>query len=209
MRLVVILAVLAACEFPRPSEEYACQVTADCATGRTCVRGYCVVGSGANGPDSSVDTAPNDAAIDGTVSPDADTFPQVVQQCIAAGYDQASNGGYYRLPSNSTNWVNAEADCANDVVGATHLVVLSTAVEVQIAATEPGWVGLSDRITEGTFVNVTNEPNDQRPWASGQPDDGSGNEDCARILSNGQLDDDQCSNSRFYVCECDGRAPTP
>ncbi len=209
MRLVLLLALFAACDFPTPSEEYACRVTADCESGRVCETGYCVIGH-TNGPDSSVGAGPSDAAVDGAVvPPDADTFPQVVQQCIAAGYDAASNGGYYRLPPNPASWVNAEADCANDVVGATHLIVLSNTAEVQIASTEPGWVGLSDRITEGTFVNVTNEANDQRPWASGQPDNGSGAEDCARILSSGQLDDDQCGNNRYYACECDGKAPTP
>lgn len=211
MKLVLALLALAACDFPTPSEEYACRVTPDCENGRVCEGGYCVIGNAG----AQVDAAMNgntDAAVGGTdaaIMPDANNFPQQLQMCMAAGYDPASNGKYYRLPPNQATWVNAEADCANDVVGATHLVVLTDTEEVQIASTEPGWVGLSDRITEGTFVNVTNEAPDQRPWASGQPDDGGGNEDCARILSNGQLDDDQCGNNRYYACECDGRAPTP
>ena len=127
---------------------------------------------------------------------------------MAAGYLAASNGGYYRLPPNQASWLTGEADCANDVVGATHLVVLSDAAEVQLAATAPGWIGLSDQVTEGTFVTVTNELGDQRPWASGQPDN-TGDEDCTRIQSNGTLDDDQCGNSRFYTCECDGKPPAP
>jgi hypothetical protein len=185
-------------------------VTADCETGRICETGYCVIGNGGGGGVDAAKT-PTDAAVvvaDGPM-PDAYNFPAVQAMCMAAGYDPASNGVYYRLPPIPANWNAAEADCANDVVGATHLIVLSNTTEVQIAATEPGWVGLSDQVTEGTFVNVTNETPDQRPWDSGQPDNGNGTEDCARILSSGELDDDQCNNSRYYACECDGRAPTP
>jgi hypothetical protein len=57
-------------------------------------------------------------------------------------------------------------------------------------------------------VNVTNEPNDMRPWDSGQPDNGGGDENCVQMKAAG-LDDDQCGNGHRYVCECDGRAPTP
>lgn len=210
MRFVLALVAFAACDFPTPSEEYACRVTADCESGRVCEGGYCVIGNGGGGGVDASKT-PTDAAVggaDAAIMPDANNFPAQLAMCMAGGYDPASNGKYYRLPPNPANWINAEADCANDVVGATHLVVLSNTAEVQIASTEPGWVGLSDQVTEGTFVNVTNETPDQRPWASGQPDNGN-NEDCARIQGNGTLDDDQCGNSHYYVCECDGRAPTP
>lgn len=206
MRYALALLALAACDFPTPSEEYACRVTSDCENGRVCEGGYCVIGSA-----SPVDAATgSDANVGGAdAAPDANNFPAQLAMCMAAGYEPASNGGYYRLPPNQASWPNAELDCANDVPGATHLVVLSNVTEVQIAATEPGWIGLSDRTTEGTFVTVTGETGDQRPWASGQPDNGSGSEDCARILSSGQLDDDQCNANRFYACECDGKAPLP
>jgi lectin-like protein len=210
MRWLLVVTALVGCDFPTPSQDYACRTSADCETGRVCETGYCVIGSGGS-PDAPPNS-PGDASVDGAADaamPDASNFPQIVAMCMAAGYDAASNGGYYRLPPSQATWVNGEADCANDVVGATHLIVLSNTEEVQIASTEPGWVGLSDRITEGTFVNVTNETPDQRPWAAGQPDNGGGNEDCARIQSNGTLDDDQCGNNRFYACECDGKMPTP
>jgi hypothetical protein len=207
MRFVLALVAFAACDFPTPSEEYACRVTPDCETGRVCEGGYCVIGNAGGGVDAS--KTPTDASVggaDAAAMPDANNFPAQLAMCMSSGYDPASNGKYYRLPPNPANWNTAEADCANDVVGATHLIVLTDTAEVQIASTEPGWVGLSDQVTEGTFVNVTNETPDQRPWDSGQPDNG-GNEDCARIQSNGTLDDDQCTNIRYYACECDGRAP--
>lgn len=57
-------------------------------------------------------------------------------------------------------------------------------------------------------MTVTGETGDQRPFSSGQPDNGGGNENCVQYKSDG-LDDDQCSNAHRYVCECDGRMSTP
>ncbi len=199
--------MLAACDFPTPSQDYACRVNADCETGRICERGYCVIGTAGPNPDASNTVTP-DAAIDGAPMPDADPFAQIRQQCIAAGYTQDASG-LHRAVGNGQSWVNAQADCADDVPGATHLIVLSSAAEVSYAAGQLGWIGLSDRTTEGQFQNVTLEPNDLRPWEPGQPDNGGGSEDCAHIRSSGRLDDDQCGNGRDYICECDGRPPAP
>ena len=207
MRWLLLVAAIGACDFPTPSDQYACHVTPDCESGRECTNGFCVIKSG-NGPDAS-STLPPDAASD--AAPDADPFAAIAPMCIAAGYTQvaAAGGGYYRVPNGTTSWVNAETDCANDVVGATHLIVLSSQAEVSYMGMQTGWIGLTDRATEGVFLNVTNEAGDLRPWASGQPDNGGGNENCAQMKSGGQIDDDQCGNSHRYVCECDGHAPTP
>ena len=206
MRWSLLAALLSAgaCDFPTPSQEYACRVTADCEQGRVCTGGYCVVGQQNTVPDAS-NTIPKDAAVDAMI--DADPFAMIAQQCLGAGYTQDASGLHRAVATNAT-WLIAEADCANDVAGATHLVVLSSTAEVTYVKTQLGWVGLSDRAVEGTFVNVTNEPGDLRPWDSGQPDNGGGNENCAQMKATG-LDDDQCNNGHRYVCECDGRAPTP
>jgi hypothetical protein len=136
-------------------------------------------------------------------------------QCMAAGYmyDAAANG-YYRSITTNTSWTNAQTACKADVVGSSHLIVLSSTAEVTFmspSCTDNAgcWVGLSDRITENQFTTVTNEPGDLRPWRSGQPDNGGGSEDCAQMKSNGQLDDDQCGNNHRYFCECDGKTSTP
>lgn len=205
MRWSLILVVLAACEFPTPSEDYACRITTDCETGRVCEMGYCVIGQAASGPDASTANPPADGGADAP-APDADPFPAIAAQCVAAGYTMSPTaGGYYRPGAGTASWTNAELDCANDVAGATHLIVLSTTAEVSYMASQLGWIGLSDRITEGTFVTITGETGDQRPWASGQPDNGGGNENCAQMKTGGQLDDDQCGNAHKYVCECDGK----
>ena len=204
------LAALGACDFPAPSQSYACETTADCEGGRVCTSGYCVIGS--NGVDAS--EARPDAAIEPPVDamppmPDADPFPMIAMQCQAAGYVTITGvTSLYRSVSSNQSWTNAQADCANDVPGATHLIVLSSQAEVTYMRAQRGWVGLSDRVTEGTFTTVTGETGDLRPWDSGQPDNGSGSEDCVQMKDDG-LDDDQCGNGHRYVCECDGRPSLP
>ena len=160
-------------------------------------------------PDAT--SAQTDAPTSGT---DASTTPDAgmatpFAACMAKGYAAAGTStSLYRVSANDRSWVDAQAECAADVAGATHLVVVSSATESDFIKTKLGWVGLSDRATEGTFVNVTNEPNDYRPWISGQPDNGSGNENCVQMKAGG-LDDDQCGNAHVFVCECDGRPSVP
>jgi hypothetical protein len=204
MRLALAIVLLAACDFPTPSEQYACRVTADCESDRVCEQGYCVIGASGHGPDAANTLAP-DAAVTADAPPDADPFAAIAAQCVTAGYTMsATAGGYYRPVATTTSWQNAETDCINDVPGATHLIVLSRQSEVTYMASQLGWIGLSDRAVEGQFVTVTGETGDVRPWASGQPDNGGGNENCAQMKTGGTIDDDQCGNPHKYVCECDG-----
>jgi len=206
----LLLVALVGCDFPTRSDAYACETTADCDSGRVCETGYCVVGGGGvdSRPDST--TAPSDAPttpID--APPDADPFVATAMQCVAQGYALvAGPAGYYRTVTTAASWLNAQADCKNDVAGATHLIVLSTPAESTYMLSRLGWIGLSDRITENTFVTVTGEAGDQRPFSPGQPDNGNGNENCVQMKADG-LDDDQCANTHRYVCECDGRMSTP
>lgn len=210
VRLLVPL--LAACAFPSRSERYACKTTADCESGRTCDEyGYCVLASvdaGADGSSTAGDAGDaNNGAPDGALPPDGDVLAMM---CPGAGYTYvAAPSGYYRVVASGTSWTNAQAACASHLPGSTHLIVLSTPAEVTYMAGQLGWVGLSDRAVENQFATVTGETGDQRPWDSGQPDNGSGSEDCVHMISGGTLNDDQCGNDKRYVCECDGRMSTP
>jgi hypothetical protein len=125
---------------------------------------------------------------------------------MTAGYTPVLGSASLYRTGADRSWTAAAAQCAADVPGATHLVVLSSTAEVDFVKTQRGWIGLSDQANEGVFVNVTNELNDLRPFSSGQPDNGSGSEDCVQMKSDG-LDDDQCDNAHAYICECDGHAP--
>jgi hypothetical protein len=63
------------------------------------------------------------------------------------------------------------------------------------------WFGLNDGTTEGTFTYLSGEPVTYTNWYPGEPNDSGGNEDCAELYSNGQWNDDVCSNPRPFVCE--------
>jgi hypothetical protein len=212
MRLALVALVMAGCtQFPVRSESFACETNDDCDSDRTCDQGFCVVGSrgAGNGNDAGVDDVdapPPDA-------PPVDPFIEIAMQCVAAGYAlDAATGGYYRTSTTNAQWNAAQADCKNDVANATHLIVLSSQAEVDFLAARTGnngmWIGLYDNDTN-IFRNVTGEPNDLRPFAPGQPDNGGGDENCVQMKSDGRLDDDQCDNGHRYTCECDGKMSTP
>jgi len=193
--------LMAGCAFPARSSRYACETTADCDSGRTCEDGFCVTADdGFAGIDAAVmvDSRPVDAA------PDTQTL---AMQCEAAGYVfVASANGHYRRSTTNTSWTNAQATCKSHLAGATHLIVLSTAQEATYMTTQTGWIGLSDAATEGSYVTVTAETGDQRPWGAGEPDtDG----DCVRMDADARTWVSNCNDNRAYVCECDGRASTP
>lgn len=155
-------------------------------------------------PDAAGVTPGDAPGLAADAAPDGSSF---LAACMAKGYTSATGlASLYRVVGTAASYADAEAACAGDVAGATHLIVLSSSAEVDFDIHHLGWVGLDDRVTEGTFVNVTNEPNDTRPWRSGQPDNGGGSEDCVQLKADG-LDDDQCNNTHAYVCECDGRPP--
>jgi hypothetical protein len=210
-RLAIAALVLAGCgEFPVRSTEFVCETTADCDDGRTCEQGFCIVGGnrGGGGNDAAVNDQP-DAGVD---SPPVDPFVAIAQQCVDAGYTlDPATGGYYRTSTVNAQWTAANNDCKDDVPGATHLIVLSTQAEVTFLSPKVGnngmWVGLFDNDTN-VFQNVTGEPNDVRPFASGQPDNGGGDENCVQMKQGGQLDDDQCDQGHRYTCECDGKMST-
>merc|ERR1719473_1098144 len=65
------------------------------------------------------------------------------------------------------------------------------------------WVGINDKASEGTFVNVDGSPIlAQNLWHPGQPNNLGGNQDCAHLMSNSLLNDLSCSTSSLYfVCE--------
>jgi len=205
MRLALIALVLGGCGFPSRSSELSCQITADCDGDRVCSSGFCIVGS--ERPDGG--DLSEDSAADATLPPDADAFEAIAAMCTTAGYTPATNvtGALFRDVNQATPWLQAQADCKDDVAGATHLIVLSSEAEVTFMKTTLGWVGLFDNDTN-VYQSVTGEPDDLRPFLNGQPDDGNGNENCLQMKAAG-LDDDQCGNNHRYVCECDGKASTP
>lgn len=169
--------------------------------------------------DVAVDDAPGDAAADGVTGDATFTCP--------SGYVAAGTAQYRYAPSNTGNFNAARGDCENDddagtFTGFTHLVVLSGETErAQLATFVAGiddqkvWIGVTDRVLDGTWRWVTAEPivgyppASGTPWKSGEPNDDG---DCVQMLSGSvhELEDRPCtSDNERYVCECDAYAEDP
>ncbi|MFN8287950.1 MAG: glycine-rich protein [Chitinophagales bacterium] len=105
-------------------------------------------------------------------------------------YQGTANGKHYYLSNGTSTWAtaktNAESQCTN-------LVAISSATEqtyVQnILNSAVRWQGLTDEITEGTFVNVNAEPTTYTNWNAGQPDNAGTGEDYAEIQTTGLWND--------------------
>lgn len=65
------------------------------------------------------------------------------------------------------------------------------------------WIGLNDLETEGAMRwEGSVELGSYRNWASEQPDDFDGTEDCVELLADGRgWNDRPCTDLRGYVCE--------
>ena len=154
--------------------------------------------------DADID-APIDAPVDARVDamPDADPCP--------AGYAPivgGEPGSQYRFVTTGTRWLDAEHACEAD--GLAHLAVLDSdgerdAVRGQISG--QAWLGVSDRVSEGTFFKVTTGVATYLPWLSGEPNDQFG-EDCVE-LNGGGFNDEDCDAGDVYICECDRQAANP
>jgi hypothetical protein len=134
-----------------------------------------------------------------------------------ASYDRTIPNSEHRYRVNSTPLMfeEAAAACVADTATSdayTHLVVLSDLDE--FSAITPfsggGWVGLTDRRTEGDFVPITLENVDgygmagTSVWALNEPNN-SGDEDCTQVktFTPPELNDMLCALPLESLCECD------
>jgi len=150
----------------------------------------------------SLDAPPTDAPID-LVCPG--NYMQV-----------ATTGTYYRFVTAQASWLGAATDCADDDPH-THLVVITSDQERMLAfelgGSSPGWIGLSDLASEGSYRWVTAEPTsyplpNSAAWSNGEPSNDA-SQDCVTFNGQGELKDDPCGFGRPYLCECDGYPDDP
>jgi hypothetical protein len=125
----------------------------------------------------------------------------------------------YLREDNIDDWDSAVGKCADDAPGSTHLAVLNRATELAELASyfdRPRFIGLTDKVTDGTYLAVTDEPIDYPalyvpatpPWKSGEPDSSG---DCVSIDNNLEAEED-CTGATVdlaWLCECDGIADDP
>lgn len=155
--------------------------------------------------DAAADAAPDARMLDGAV--DAPTLV-----CPSSYASINGSVSRYRKGTNNTSWTNAQANC---LVEGTHLAVIGDETERLAVASILGvgsWIGRSDKITEGTYLWVTDENTGAYPalgtnaWALNEPSAAVPSEDCINENPTGKLFDDDCGTAREFVCECDGYA---
>jgi hypothetical protein len=145
--------------------------------------------------------------IDAIDAPFDDTAPV---NCPASYASIGVAGSKYRANGNSFTWTQAQAMCVAD---GTHLVVFQDDAErAMVTALLPGdnqWVGVTDRITLGTWLAVTGATATYLPWEPSEPDLTADERCVAAKPSSFNYEDNDCLSGRRFVCECDGTPSNP
>ncbi|MBN3309151.1 MBL2 protein, partial [Amia calva] len=79
--------------------------------------------------------------------------------------------------------------------------VENLAISKLLTESETAYIGANDRKTEGTFVDLEEQPLAFSNWADGEPNNSGNNEDCAVILRNGKWNDVTCDTDHITICE--------
>jgi hypothetical protein len=105
-------------------------------------------------------------------------------------------------------WLDAELACEADGIGS-HLVTIDDAAEATLLATafetNDFWIGVTDRVDEGVYRNVTGELAPYLVWRVGEPT----SSDCAQLDDIAEFHVSSCDSTDEYVCEYDGRPAAP
>jgi len=198
-----VLVMLAGC-FPRPSDALLCAVEADCADGRTCEQGFCVIA-----PDAGI-IVDQEPPIDAPASP-PDTAPDAPppRPCIGGDANATDADGNcfvaFRAGANRKTRAAAALACQADEMELA--IIESAASNTTVQSLIPGldaWVGATDAVTENTFLWPDNTPLTFTNFRLGEPNNGAGNgqEDCLVIEGGkgGSWDDRPCNFVFAYVC---------
>ena len=137
--------------------------------------------------------AVSDAANDGAVPLDAPACSGGDASVVAP------DGSCLMLLTAAQTWVEAQASCT--ALGARPAVLPSQAMDIAaetLVANFDTFIGLTDEVTENTFVWSDGSPLTFANWHSGEPNNGSGRyaEDCAVIAGSRpgkQWDDRPCA----------------
>ncbi len=160
------------------------------------------------------DAMPADGSITGDVTSDGITDglrpDGFLAPCPASYQIVVATTSKYLAVDNSATWDQAQAACAAD---GQHLAIFEDQNErdlvVTLLPTRDLWIGVTDRVTLGTWLTVTGVPATYLPWTAGEPDLIT-SERCVETESPAYNYIDQlCSATQRYVCECDGIASDP
>ncbi|XP_051984453.1 hexose-binding lectin 4 [Xyrauchen texanus] len=110
-----------------------------------------------------------------------------VSNGLVANFDDGSRfctnvGGKIVLPTNEDE---------NKVLSSIHVDLKSNYI----------WIGTTDIVKEGTFVNLDKQPLTFTKWKTNEPNNYNGAEDCAAHHSDGVWNDIRCDSKWNVVCE--------
>lgn len=109
----------------------------------------------------------------------------------------------YRLHTSQVDADTARASCLAD---GGYLAQLQTAGErafVGKGVNFPVWLDATDSAVEGQFVWQSGEPVDPAWFATNQPDDTNGSQNCLALNAGDRLVDSKCGEQRPFLCEFD------
>ncbi|XP_053335428.1 CD209 antigen-like protein E [Clarias gariepinus] len=104
------------------------------------------------------------------------------------------------------NWTESRQDC---IKRGADLVIINSREEQefiikQVNGKIQAWIGLSDRETEGEWKWVDGTPLTTEFWASGEPNNGGGDENCVEFYSGDTgnfWNDLKCFTKLKWICE--------
>lgn len=207
--------------------EYRCSGDSACSGGGVCeTTGFCSFIDG----ECSSGRRYNDAAgslggtctSGGNTQDDADVNPVIDMQMVDStsadvpaaqcptGYVTLTGGNaghMYKVLTAAADWGAQEAACQLTTVKS-HLAVPDdlaelTALDAAVGGTLRHWVGVTDVVTEGTFVTVLGATATYLPWDPPAPDDAGPGEHCVEAIpATHEFNDERCNQTRPAVCEC-------
>uniref|UniRef100_A0A2A4JYM9 C-type lectin domain-containing protein n=1 Tax=Heliothis virescens TaxID=7102 RepID=A0A2A4JYM9_HELVI len=117
--------------------------------------------------------------------------------------------GFYKFHKDPLPWLEARRMCALEGASLFHPKNEAEAKEALLlwknTAPAKKWIysGLSDLISEGTFVTVNGENSVDvyTNWKRGQPDDFRKREDCVLMTNDGLMNDIVCTDKNSFICK--------
>lgn len=107
---------------------------------------------------------------------------------------------YYITKELKLNWTSANEYCNENDMSFVTFESSEEATYFNAIAGNECWVGITDEVTEGTFMQVSGVLSPNLPWTQGQPSNDH-NEDCVDSGYLGGFNDDKCHELRRFACE--------
>ncbi|KAM8733638.1 uncharacterized protein AB9X84_025314 isoform 2-T3 [Acanthopagrus schlegelii] len=134
------------------------------------------------------------------------TVDKIKRRACQTGWQKFDISCYF-VSAQQKNWTSSRQECI--VMGADLVVIDSLEeqafVKGMLKSGQNAWIGLTDSLTEGTWMWVDGTPVTTTYWQPGQPNSFNGNQDCGEILHRaagvGEWNDDGCFAEQNWICE--------